>query len=126
MSVLYVVHGGRRYQVIGETDLDGAPAFNLAPIGKGARIAARMSECREDRRHVVIRGYQAHRLTRPVVMDVRQEKGETHIELRLKGMRKGFRLTLEGVYDLAAQSSANLAKRERQWKREQRAFGRPA
>jgi hypothetical protein len=126
MTALYVVHAGRRYLVTGETSIDGAAAFDLAPIGKGARIVARCSECRADRRHVVIRGYRPHRDARPVVMHVHQDKGETRIELRLKGRRSGFALSLEGAFDLAAQSAANLARRERQWKREQRRAGRSA
>jgi len=123
MSALYVVHAGRRYQVVGETTLDGEQAFNLQPPGGGAVIAARFRECREDRRHVQIRGYRAHRDGRPVVMHVHQEKGETRIELRLKGRRTGFEISLEGAFDLAAQSAAHLARRERQWKREQRRLG---
>jgi|CXWL01.1.fsa_nt_gi hypothetical protein len=126
MTALYVVHAGRRFMVTGETSIDGAAAFELAPLGKGARIVARSSECREDRRHVQIRGYRSHRDGRPVVMHVHQDKGETRIELRLKGRRKGFEITLEGAFDLAAQSAANVARRERQWKREQRRAGRSA
>lgn len=33
MSARYVVHAGRRFVVTGDTDLDGAPALELPPLG---------------------------------------------------------------------------------------------
>jgi hypothetical protein len=127
MTALYVIHAGRRYEVLGETTIDGEAAFNLAPTTKhGARIVARMCECREERRRVRIKGYKTHRLSRPVVLDLRMEKGEIHVELRLLGMRKGFSTTLEGMYDMAARQAATNEARDRAWQREQRRFGRAA
>lgn len=111
-----VVHHNKRYVVMNETDLDGDPALVLRALhpksagGYLAHIVARCEECREDRRHVVIRGYRKHREGRPVVMDIRQENGETHITLRLKGKRKGYTFTLEGAYDTAGRQEARNAQ----------------
>ena len=136
-NALYVLHDERRWMVIGETMLDDSPAYELERRvprrpGQGrwstARIVARVSDCApwvRPARHRVVRGLTPHR-GRIVIMDVRQEKGSTLIALRQKGKRTRYELTLEGLFDLAAQSAANVAKRERQWKRDQRALGRSA
>lgn len=109
MSARYVVYCGRRYAVLGETDLDSAPALELrsaTPRSAGQHLAvaivAPAAECREDKRHARFRGYKPHRNGRPIVLDVRQEHGEIHVELRPLGKRKGFTTTIEGLFDMAA------------------------
>jgi hypothetical protein len=131
----YVVHDGARWTVIAETTIDDAPAFELERAiprrpGQGKwekrRIVARATECppwvRQAGRRVV-RGLTEHR-GRIVIMEIRQGKGATLIALRQKGKRTKYELTLEGVFDLAAQSAAKVAMSDRKWRREQRALGR--
>jgi hypothetical protein len=130
----YVLHDERRWMVARETVLDDAPAYELRrnvtrPGGTKVReIVARVSECQPWVRpagHRVIRGLAPHR-GRVIIMDVRQERGATLVAFRQKGKRTRYELTLEGLFDLAVQSAANVARREKQWKREQRALGRAA
>lgn len=133
-GALYVLHDERRWRVIGSTMLDDEPAYELKrrvlrrSTLKIAFIVARVSDCRPWVRpagHRVVRGLTPHR-GRIVIMDIRQDKGATLIALRQKGKRTRYELTLEGMFDLAAQSAANVAKRDRQWRREQRRIGRDA
>ena len=134
----YVLHDERRWLVERETTLDDTPAYELARFNRPryqgqrsktmSRIVARVSECAPWVRpagHRVIRGLVPHR-GRVVIMDVRQDRGATLVAFRQKGKRTRYELTLEGLFDLAVQSAANVARREKQWKREQRALGRSA
>lgn len=121
----YVVHDERRWSVLGVTDLDGEPAYELARTFRGGfqgrhqrkqEIVARVRECQpwqhSGRRKIV--GPVPHRQGRQVVFEFTPPN---LVRLRLKGKRQGYDVTLEGLFDLAARQAAANAQRERAFRR---------
>lgn len=121
----YVLHDGYRWKMLGSTDVDGEPAYDLArqvPGGRGKRtLLARVRDCQPWQRPAgtrTIRGEKPHRKGRPVVFEYDQQTGV--ITLRLKRARAGFTTTLEGLYDMCARQQAANLKRDREFTRRTR------